>query len=222
MIYIRKLLDQDQLSQIQSMMDGGLWIAGIESTEHNNLSLKNNLEYCGSNENIVEVSKIIFDALDHDYPFLGKVAAKSTRVPIYSRTDVGGFYRPHQDAPETGHYSTTVFLNSPEEYDGGCLRIYDHEISEHKLDAGYAITYNTGLIHEVSEVTRGRRDVSVFWTHSKFPPDYRADIYSHLHKLHTQLLKNGRPSSIEEAIEHPGFMAETILTNFKRMIKTDW
>ena len=63
MIYIRKLLDQDQLSQIQSMMDGGLWISGIESTEHTNLSLKNNLEYCGSNENIVEVSKIIFDLM---------------------------------------------------------------------------------------------------------------------------------------------------------------
>ena len=222
MIYIRKLLNQKQLSQIQSMMDGGLWVNGISSTEHNNLSIKNNLEYCGSNENIVEVSKIIFEALDSDYPFLGKVAAKSTKVPIYSRTDVGGFYRPHQDSPETGHYSTTVFLNDPQEYDGGYLRIYDHEISEHKLDAGYAITYNTGFIHEVSEVTRGRRDVSVFWTHSKFPPDYMTDIYSHLHCLKNQLSGNGRPSSIEDAIQNPDFMAETILTNFYRMTKTEW
>ena len=222
MIYIRKLLDQEQLSQIQSMMDGGLWVNGTNSTDHTDLSLKNNSEYCRSNENIVEISKIIFEALDHDYPFLGKVAAKSTNVPIYSRTNVGGFYRPHQDAPEVGHYSTTVFLNNPNEYDGGYLRIYDHEISEHKLDAGYAVTYNTGFIHEVSEVTRGRRDVSVFWTHSKFPPDYMTDIYSHLHSLRKQLMRTGRPPSIEEAIQNPEFMAETILINFHRMTETEW
>ena len=221
MIYIRKLLNEEQVSQIKSMMDGGLWINGTNSTMHNNLQLKNNLEYCGSNENTAEISNIIFEALDRDSPFLGKVAAKSTNVPLYSRTDVGGFYRPHQDSPSVGHYSTTVFLNSPEEYDGGYLRIYDHEISEHKLDAGYAITYNTGLIHEVSEVTRGRRDVSVFWTHSKFPPDYMGDIYSQLYTLQDLLMKDGRPSSIEEAIQHPGFIAETILTNFDRVYMTD-
>ncbi len=221
MIYIRRLLSEETVSQIKSMMDDGLWINGLNTTGHNNLSIKNNLEYCGSNENTGEISKLIFDALDRDYTFLGKVAAKSTRVPLYSRTDVGGYYRPHQDSPSTGHYSTTVFLNSPEEYDGGYLRIFDHEISEHKLDAGYAITYNTGLIHEVSEVTRGRRDVSVFWTHSKFPPDYRSDIYTQLRSLQDQLLETVRPMSIEEAIHNPGFLAETILTNFDRMIETD-
>ena len=38
------------------------------------------------------------------------------------------------------HYSTTVFLNNPDEYDGGELSLYiDGKIS-FKLNAGHAIT----------------------------------------------------------------------------------
>ena len=219
MIYVRQLLNADEISQINSIMESeGTWVDGTISTEHNDLSIKSNLEYSAD---VSLIAQIIYTALDRDLTFIGKVAADSTTVPILSRTVEGGFYRPHQDRHDIGHYSTTVFLNSPEEYDGGYLRIYDHEVSEYKLEAGHAVTYNTGYIHEVSEVTRGKREVSVFWTHSHFAPNYKSDIFIHLGKLKNNLLSEGRPTSIEEAIEHPGFMVETISENFNRMNMTD-
>ncbi len=219
MIYVRQLLNADEISQVNSIIESeGTWLDGTISTEHNDTSLKNNLEYSAD---INQIAQIIYNALDRDSVFIGKVAANSTTVPIISKTIEGGFYRPHQDKHDIGHYSTTVFLNSPEEYDGGHLRIYDHEVEEYKLEAGHAVTYNTGYIHEVSEVNRGKRVVSVFWTHSHFAPDYKSDMFIHLNNLKNTLLLDGRPSSIEEAIDHPGFMIETISENFNRMYMTD-
>ena len=56
-------------------------------------------------------------------------------------------------------------MNDPQTYDGGelCLMI-DNEERKFKLDPGYGITYETGTSHCVNDVTRGERNVMIFWT----------------------------------------------------------
>jgi PKHD-type hydroxylase len=64
-------------------------------------------------------------------------------------------------------FSSTIFLNSPDEYEGGelVLTVGNQELS-YKLDAGKCIIYPTGLLHKVTPVISGKRKVCVFWTES--------------------------------------------------------
>ena len=141
--------------------------------------------------------------------------------PIISKTGDGCYYRPHQDSPDNGQYSTTLFLSKPEDYDGGYLRIYDgYEIKDYKLDPGYAVTYSTSCIHEVSTVTRGERMVSCFWTKSPFTEQsYEKDIYYMLFDLLNTLESNeSKIFSLEDALADPHFLLETICNKYQKMI----
>jgi len=64
-------------------------------------------------------------------------------------------------------YSCTIFLNSPEEYEGGelVLGVGNTDVS-YKLNAGQCLIYPTGLKHRVNEVTSGSRKVIVLWIQS--------------------------------------------------------
>ena len=66
-------------------------------------------------------------------------------------------------------YSCTIFLNDPEEYDGGDLVIKVGDIDQNiKLKRGKILVYETGLYHEVKDVISGSRKCLVFWMESLF------------------------------------------------------
>jgi len=95
------------------------------------------------------------------------VGQKSNTEPMFSVTSEGGYYRAHFDAPQNGHFSNTLFLSDPDEYEGGELEILiDGEIKQFKPKAGQVVTYETGLAHQVRPVTKGERKALIWWTHS--------------------------------------------------------
>ena len=97
--------------------------------------------------------------------------------PFYTITEKGGYYRCHFDHPQNGHFSNTLFLNDPDEYEGGELELLvDGEVKRFKLPAGQVVTYETGLPHQVLEVTKGVRKVLVWWTTSVIPK--KSDLYA--------------------------------------------
>jgi PKHD-type hydroxylase len=63
--------------------------------------------------------------------------------------------------------SATLFLTSPEEYDGGEL-VVDDTYGPHsaKLPAGHLVLYPATSLHRVTPVTRGVRLASFFWVQS--------------------------------------------------------
>jgi len=58
----------------------------------------------------------------------------------------------------------TLFISSPEEYDGGGL-VIDEPSAERvfKLDAGSMLLYPSSSLHRVESVTQGKRLVIVGW-----------------------------------------------------------
>ena len=68
--------------------------------------------------------------------------------------------------------SCMVFLNDPDDYDGGELVVSDtygeHEVT---LPAGDAIVYPSSSLHRVMPVTRGARLASFFWIQSMVRDD---------------------------------------------------
>ena len=63
--------------------------------------------------------------------------------------------------------SSTLFISAPEEYDGGELVVEDtygsHAV---KLPAGDMVVYPGTSLHHVTQITRGSRIASFFWTQS--------------------------------------------------------
>lgn len=220
--YSREILNEDDLRRIREQFETIQFCDGIHTLTgnpfenvENNHKMKNCLNDTSDIEN-QKIASIIYAALDRDRGFYKFSCPEKTNSPIISRTEVGGYYRAHHDDGMIGDYSTTVFLNDPSEYEGGELRLkLGSGVETFKMPAGHAVTYSTGIPHEVSEVTSGCRDVAVFWTTAKFADHALRDIHRDLLYLQERLDevlpgKAGYPS-IEEASEDPSFLVEQII-----------
>ena len=184
--YVRKILDENNLKLIKDLIKDSnekqLWTDGhMSAVGDYKKSQKINFEMVDCLE-LRRIHEIIMNSLDCDIKFKNFTAAKSTNLNIVSKTPPGGFYQPHIDNWNNGDYSTTVFLNDPDEYVGGelCLYIDGEEETKIKLDAGWGITYSTGTIHRVNKVIAGTRYVSVFWTQSLLQDPFIRHIYGEL------------------------------------------
>jgi len=74
----------------------------------------------------------------------------------------GGFQHGHRDnpTPELAHRRFALSLNlNTEEYDGGALRFPEYGEQRYRAEAGSALVFSSSLLHEVLEVTSGRRYV---------------------------------------------------------------
>jgi PKHD-type hydroxylase len=86
--------------------------------------------------------------------------------------------------------SVTVFLNAPEEYDGGEL-VMDTTGGEvpYKLAAGSAVVYPSTMLHRVNEVTRGTREVAVTWVQSLVRSDERRELLFDLERARRSIFE---------------------------------
>ena len=95
------------------------------------------------------------------------------------------YYGSHVDSAYTlqgrRDYSFTIFLNNPDEYDGGELILQiPPEQRVIKLEAGSIIVYPTKYLHEVRQVTKGERVVCVGWIESYIKNDEERSILSYI------------------------------------------
>lgn len=230
MIYIRRILDDLEISEVASLLLEVDFRDGVNTlalSNQNDLSKTHEMKWCLNHDatcpNAKRIGDIVFQAIDRDAGFMENTCANSSGFPIISRTEKGMYYRPHNDQAENGDYSTTVFLNPDTDYSGGGLRLMENgSITEHKLPAGWAITYDTGIAHEVSTVTEGHRDVAVFWTHSIYSDPRFRDIYGRILKLANRMeTPKVYPQSLEEYLDDPSYTTATLLTEFKRKFPPD-
>ena len=108
------------------------------------------------------------------------VAAALPRLiypPRFNRYGVGETYGAHVDGAlmrvpgsDTllrSDLSATLFLSSPDAYDGGVLEVDTrYGVQEVKLAAGDLVLYPATSLHRVTPVTRGERLASFFWIQS--------------------------------------------------------
>lgn len=130
------------------------------------------------------VRSLVLGALRRNALFQMAAYPKVIRPPLISRYDVGMGYGTHVDNALMGgsallpsnsqqtdlmrtDLSLTLFLNSPDDYEGGELVIED-TLGHHpfKLAAGAMVLYPATTLHRVAPVTRGTRLVAVTWVQS--------------------------------------------------------
>lgn len=173
--YQRQLLDSEQVKTIREFSEDLEWISGMDTST--NISKVNDQAVPGGHA-FKHIDSIMARSImrDREYEMM-TLSNRLTKARISKMTE-GGQYPLHVDDADFGHYSTTVFLSEPDEYEGGELVLKtDSGFVEFKLPAGHAVTYLTGTPHYVNKVTSGTRLVSVYWTISTIPnSDYRAVV----------------------------------------------
>ncbi len=127
-------------------------------------------------------------------------------------------YGDHIDDPVMGGPSQryrsdiaiTIFLSSPEDYDGGELCIetaFGH--NDIKLPAGHAILYPASSRHAVNPVTRGERLVAIAWVQSMVRSVEKRQILFQLSQALGQLKSQSGTSTYQQI--------EDSYTNLMRM-----
>jgi len=204
----RSILSVEEVEKINNILVECEWDNGLITAPGFTHKRKNNLEVVPS-EKYMEANKIIMAALDRDLSFFDFCVPDSSNSCIFSKTGPGGYYKPHHDNGINGHYSTTVFLSNPKDYEGGELSLFlDGRERMFKPVAGTAITYNTGIMHQVNEVTFGERIAAVFWTKSRFDDPFQREIFSGIGRAISQLERKEYHKNFEEALKDPRFILE--------------
>jgi PKHD-type hydroxylase len=165
---IRRVLSENSIEFIKNSIQEGTWVSGMETFGKTSQVLATNLEYSQSNPNYKLVYDEVMRALDSDRDFAKFVMPKSSGGILISKYTKGQYMNIHRDSFSNGNFSTTIFLNDSTKYDGGELCLYINGKEEKiKLDAGWAITYDTGIIHKVNPLIEGERLVIALWTHTQ-------------------------------------------------------
>lgn len=225
--YVRKVLDESQIETIHELIHSSdsEWESGLRTfgKEDIHKKIKKNDEMIGPEEKVKQIRDIIFSGIDSNPKFFSYVAPSTSDSPMITRTLPGGRYRLHHDAPNNGDFSTTVFLSHPETYEGGelCLNTLNGPL-RFKLPAGHAITYKTGIPHQVNPVIEGVRYVGVFWTKSMFTEPRIRKIWGDLKQVLSILEeKHGYTSlpimeNIEEVETNPYFLIHSVMYDIER------
>lgn len=173
-ITIEDLISEAELKDLREVLASQEFSDGKLTAGWHAKVVKNNLQLNKSASIAKQVSETVKTKLN-SHPLFSAIAyPKTIHSLLISRYEAGMSYGRHVDNAFMGNgpkyrsdLSFTVFLNSPEDYDGGelCFEFSDGE-KEYKLDGGSAVIYPSSTIHEVKEVTAGHRLVVVGWVES--------------------------------------------------------
>ena len=201
---IHGVLDQGQLLLVSKLVTAGRFVNGSASAGMAAKRVKHNEELSLQAARLGELNILVMGSLVKHPTYQSAAMPLKVAAPYYAHYTAGMSYGEHVDDPVMGtgdvyrsDVSVTIFLNSPNEYQGGELVIQTAFGEQQvKLQAGDAILYPSSSVHRVAEVTDGERLVAVSWIQSLVrEPDKRALLHE-LNQARETLLHE-KPDSAE-------------------------
>ena len=176
LLQIPNVLTAEEVAEFLRRLDAAEWGDGRETVGPQGAKVKRNEQLPDHSPLKGELGAAVLAALKRNPNFFAAVLPRKILPPRFNRYAGGGEYGFHVDGAvmrltEEEHLrsdiSCTLFLNDPDDYDGGRLIVSDtygeHEIA---LPAGDALLYPSSSLHRVEPVTRGARLASFFWIQS--------------------------------------------------------
>ena len=182
LLHVPEVLTTDQVRQARQVLDAAEWVDGRVTAGPQSARAKNNLQLREDHPTARQLGPAIVDALQRQALFLSAALPLRVFPPLFNRYEGGGSFGSHVDnairqVPGIGHrirtdLSATLFLSSPDEYDGGELCVEDtYGVHRVKLPAGHLVLYPATSLHHVTPVTRGTRLAAFFWIQSLIRDD---------------------------------------------------
>ena len=171
-IHLKKLLSEEQLLKLKQLKHTADYVDGKVTASHVAKEVKNNLQMNQQSQSYLQIQQILLTALNQNTVFRSATFIKNIYPFIISKYTTGMQYGWHVDSPLMGDMmrtdiALTIFLNNPDEYEGGELELQTASGTQlYKLAAGDAICYPCQQVHQVKAITSGVREVAVTWIQS--------------------------------------------------------
>ncbi|MEO6080868.1 MAG: Fe2+-dependent dioxygenase [Steroidobacteraceae bacterium] len=214
LLHIHNVLTAAQVAQFRQELSQVEWVDGRATAGHLSVRVKNNQQIREDHPVARLLGDTILSALERNAMFMSGALPAKIVPPLFNRHTTGEGYGRHIDGsirPIAGSpirvrtdLAATLFLNAPEEYEGGELAVEDTlGIQRVKLAAGDLVLYPATCVHQVEPVTRGVRLASFFWIESVVREDARRRMLFGL--------DNAIQSLTAEFPQHPSILELTSL-----------
>jgi len=197
LLHIPEILNAEQLQQCRSLLEKAEWADGRITAGTQAAQVKNNRQLPEELPEAMALRQIVLEALSKSAIFFSAALPKRIYPPLFNQySGVNNSFGNHVDNAIRTHpksavnvrtdLSFTLFLNSPEEYEGGELIIEDGIGGRAiKLAAGDLVLYPSYSIHRVEPVTQGRRLACFSWLESLVQAPQQRSL---LHELDMTIL----------------------------------
>ena len=219
LLNIPDVLNAEQVASFRARLDAADWADGRVTAGYQSAKAKDNAQLPEDSAVARELGGIVLEALSRNSTFFSAALPKRVYPPLFNRYASGQSFGFHVDnavrydrsrggaEPVRTDLSATLFLSSPEEYEGGELIIEDtsgtHKV---KLPAGHLVLYPATSLHHVTPVTRGARVSSFFWIQSMIRDDGHRSLLFDLDLAIQRLSRDlpGQPVAEQTAVQLTG------------------
>jgi PKHD-type hydroxylase len=206
LLQIPNVLSISELAHCRRVLEQAQWVDGRVTAGRQSALAKDNLQLPEDLPAARQLGDSILTALERSPLFISAALPLKVFPPLFNRYEGGQSFGNHVDnairqVTGTSHrvrsdLSATLFLNPPDEYDGGELVVEDtFGVHQVKLPAGHLILYPASSLHHVRPITRGARLASFFWIQSMVRDDGQRTL---LFDLDTAIQRLS-----EETLKHP-------------------
>ncbi len=197
LLHISNILNEQQLRQCRDLLEKAEWSDGRITAGTQAAQVKNNRQLPEELPEAMALRLIVLEAFSKSAAFFSAALPKRIYPPLFNQySGVNNSFGNHVDNAIRTHpksainvrtdLSFTLFLNSPEEYEGGELIIEDGIGGRAiKLAAGDLVLYPSYSIHRVEPVTQGRRLACFSWLESLVQAPQQRQL---LHELDMTIL----------------------------------
>jgi len=207
LLHIPNVLTAQEVAEFRRRLNESDWTDGVETVGPQGARVKHNQQLPDTSSQKAELGQAVLAALRRCPLFFAAALPRKILSPRFNRYAGGGEYGFHVDGAVMSisddeqlrsDISCTLFLNDPEEYDGGRLVISD-TYGEHSvaLPAGDAVIYPSSSLHRVEPVTRGERIASFLWIQSLVRDDRQRRM---LFELDTSIQKLTLDGADQDAV----------------------
>ena len=186
---IPDLLNPAQVAELTGIAGSAKFVDGRISNPHSqvkqNLQLHDEAAYQKSSQLMIQAMFGHEDFRNYAFPV-------AILPPLMTRYTPSMRYGAHADAAflQLGKMalrsdlSCTIFLNDPDQYEGGALRIaLGTRDMRFKGAPGSAIVYPSTTMHEVEPVTKGERLVAITFIQSRIADQFRRELLYELNEV---------------------------------------
>jgi PKHD-type hydroxylase len=184
------LLTPAEVARLREIAAKSSFIDGRITNPHSKVKNNDQLDYGG--EAYAESSRMLASALQRSEEFKRFAFPKTMAPPMLTKYGHGKNYGLHSDAPFMpigerplrSDLSCTIFVSSPENYEGGALEVLlGTKRVAFKGPAGSAIIYPSSTLHEVVPVTSGERLVGLTFIESRVGDQRQRELLYELNEV---------------------------------------
>jgi PKHD-type hydroxylase len=187
LIQVPDVLTTDEVAHFRVTLARAAWGDGRVTAGTQAAQVKRNQQVSEDDPVGRELGDAILRKLARNALFTSAALPLKVFPPLFNRYEAGSSFGMHVDTAVRytslpphrvrTDLSATLFLSSPEEYDGGELTIEDtYGVHKVKLPAGHLILYPASSLHAVWPVSRGARIAAFFWVQSMVREDARRTL----------------------------------------------